>query len=616
MKVPLLWLKDYVSTDKSGQEIAASFTQLGLMLDKPVENAILDLEHRMDRSDWLSITGCARDLAAFEQIPLAMPKIPHHKPAKASATIPITVQTPSVRRFQTRVFRGIKVGPSPAWLTDRLTAYGIEPVNDIVDITNFVMVEYGQTSHAQDISRLPAPEITLRPAKSGETVTSLLGTTVTLTPDDFVLSSGGKAIVIGGIVGGSETGVTNQTTDIILDAGNYDSRNIRRSSRRLKIINESVSRNDKIIDSRLIDPVMDRLTDLILTIAGGTYYANDDYYPHPPSPQTVVLHLARLRSLSGIDLTLAHARRTLRSLGYAVIEENVSSLTLEVPYFRTDIEVEDDLIGDILRMYNYSRIPALPLTSAIPPEITPPILAFEDKLRDLLVGQGLHEHLTNSLTTFNDESRQVKLANALSSDQNALRTSLLPNLRKVLTTYAKHKVPVKAVFELGLVFTQNSPKYHEHRHVSVVSGQPLSDSLATLMSSLGIASYQITSNLNIVVGKMICGNVTGDSYTLFPDELLRLTNPPQNIISTFAHPQTLDISLLAPMNVTYADINNALSSIKVHWQTLICQSYSVIKNAHNYLLTITWPEKSIQVDADKKLLLSTLQSKLNITSKS
>lgn len=616
MKIPLLWLKDYVATEKSAREIAASFTQLGLMLDKPLDNNVLDLEHRMDRSDWLSIIGCARDFAAFEQLPLTLPKVPYHKPAKSKSHIPITVQTAAVRRFQTRLFRGIKVGPSPAWLANRLTAYGIDPVNNIVDITNFVMVEYGQTSHAQDIARLPEPEITLRPAKNGETLTTLLGTKATLTSDDFVLSSGGKAIVIGGIVGGVDTGVTAKTTDIILDAGNYDSRAIRRSSRRLKIINESVSRNDKILDPRLIDPVMNRLTDLILTIAGGTYYANDDYYPHPPAPQTVTLHLERLRSLSGLDLTLAHAKKALRSLGYVVTEESNVSLTLEVPYFRTDIEVEDDLIGDILRMYNYANIPTLPLTSAIPPEITPPILAFEDRLRDLLVDQGLHEHINNSLTTFNDESGQVKLANALSSDQNALRTSLLPNLRRVLTTYDKHKVLVKAVFELGLVFTQNSGHYHEHRHLSVVSDQPISNSLATLMSSLGISSYQITNDLNLVVGKMICGNVTSDSYTVFPDVLLRLANPPQNIISTFIHPQILDISLLAPVNVTFADINTVISSIKVHWDTLICQSYTVIQDSRNYLLTITWSEKSSLVDADKKLLLSTLQSKLNITSKS
>ncbi len=616
MKVPLLWLQDYVSTDKAASQLAASFTQLGLMLDKSVDNDVLDLEHRLDRSDWLSILGCARDLAAFENIPLSMTKVPNHKPTKNQSTIPITVTTPAVRRFQTRIFRGIKVGPSPSWLADRLSAYGIDPVNNIVDITNFVMVEYGQTSHAQDISRLPAPEITLRPAHAGETLTTLLGTKATLTPDEFVLSAGGEAVVIGGIVGGTKTGVTATTTDIILDAGNYDSRAIRSSSRRLKIINESVARNDKLLDPRLIDPVMDRLTDLILTLAGGVYYSNDDYYPAPVSPQTQTLTLARLRLISGLVLTLTQAKKTLRALGYSIIEESPAALTVEIPFFRTDIEVEDDLIADILRISNYSLLPAQPLSTAIPANITPPIMVFEDKLRDSLVAQGLHEHITNSLTTFNDESGAVKLANALSSDQNALRTSLYPGLSHVLSIYAKHQTPCLGVFELGLIFRQEGTRYHEYRHLTVAATHSLADSLATLLHSLGITNYVISNQHEILIHDQVCGTIGNNTYTLYPDSLIQLVTPIQNIISDFAHPITLDISLLTPSSVSYADILLALSSIKVHWDLLSCKSFTLVGKHRNYLLTLSWPGGSPHVNSDKTILLTTLAKKLDVTSKS
>lgn len=615
MKIPLFWLKDYINTDKSAKDLAASFTQLGLMLDKPIVDNVLDLEHRMDRSDWLSIIGCARDLAAFENTPLIMPKVPYHKPTKAAPLIPITVKTNSVRRFQTRIFRGIKVGPSPAWLADRISAYGIDSVNNIVDITNYVMVEYGQTSHAQDIAKLPSPEITLRPAKAGEIVTTLLGTSVNLSPADFVLSSGGKAIVIGGIVGGANTGVTNATTDIILDAGNYDSRAIRYSSRRLKIINESVSRNDKILDPRLIDPTMDRLTDLILSLAGGTYYINDDYYPHSVSPKTQKLTLSRLQLISGLNLTLPTAKKILRSLDYSIVEETNDSLTVEIPYFRTDVEVEDDLIADILRIYNYSNLPTLPLSTATPTDITPPIMLFEEKLRDLLITQGLHEHLTNSLTTFNNQSDQVKLVNAVSTDQNALRTSLVPGLLHVRSTYRKHQIVPLGLFEIGLVFTTHKSKYLEHRHLTVLADNS-HNYLATLLDSLGINKYTLTNAGEIWHSQHLLGNYTTNSFTLLTDQLYKYCTPVNSLISEFTHPITLDLSLLAPTNVSFADIQTLATSLNSHWEGFVCKTMSLVNKQRNYLLTIVWPENSQYVESDKKLFLATLQTKLKITSKS
>jgi phenylalanyl-tRNA synthetase beta chain len=178
MRLPLIWLKDYVSLRKSPKEIAESFTALGLMLDKPIQKDVLDLEHRMDRSDWLSVTGCARDLAAMEGQAFKFPELNKSagKQPDREQTIEIKVECPElVRRFNTRVFRGIKVKKSPSWLSERLELYGIPSINNVVDITNFVMVELGQPMHAQDISKMEKPEIVIRRAKKGEEITTLLG---------------------------------------------------------------------------------------------------------------------------------------------------------------------------------------------------------------------------------------------------------------------------------------------------------------------------------------------------------------------------------------------------------------------------------------------------------
>ncbi len=618
MKIPLNWLQDYVDLDKTPAEIAASFTQIGLMLDKPLDDSgVLDLEHRMDRSDWLSIVGCARDLAAFENIKLKEPKL-YTKPGQPPTTkyhIPITVQTPAVRRFQTRVFKGIKVGPSPKWLVDRLTLYGMETKNNIVDITNYVMVEYGQTMHAQDLAKLPGSDITIRPAKSGEKLTTLLGTVVTLDPATFILTSGGVATVIGGIVGGKLTGVSDSTIDIILDAGNYDSRIIRQNSRRLKIINESVNRNDKFLDPRLIDIAMARATELILELAGGTYYDNDDYYPSPISPSTQTLHFARLKLLSGLNISTSTVKRILKSLCYQIIEENELALTVEIPYFRTDIEVEDDLVADVLRIYDYANLPVLPLNTPVPVDITQDIYRFEDRLRDLLVAQGAHEHITTPLVLASVESDQIKLANALSTDQNALRTSIVPQLALVSHNYAKHGVDKAVLFELGNTFHSNLPLPSERRDLSAYRKEGIEHTLSTLMAQLNIP-YQISRDLKIVSGTTVIGELTPISFTLYTHLLLPLASPYGRVITEFSHPKILDISLIVPASLKYADILDALQGQKFHWAELTCKSVVKMGQGNNYLLQITWSESSKDVESDKKEMLDTLKNKLNIVSKS
>jgi phenylalanyl-tRNA synthetase beta chain len=620
MKVPLIWLQDYIDTSKSAKELAASFTQLGLMLDKPLDKSnVLDLEHRMDRSDWLSLIGCARDLAAFEDIKLKMPKL-YTKPGKildSKSKIQVKVDTPAVKRFQTRIFKGIKVGESPAWLRDRLTAYGMDSINNIVDITNFVMVEYGQTMHAQDIAKLKGRDITIRPAKTGEKLTTILGTEIKLDSSVFILTSGGEPTVIGGIVGGKNTGVTATTTDMVLDSGSYDSRTIRRISRKLKILNESVSRNDKFLDPRAIDLALARATDLILELAGGTYYENDDYYPSPVLPKSMTLRLSRLHLISGMDITMPTAKKILKSLEYSIIEEGEGSLTVEIPYFRTDIEVEDDLVSDILRIYNYTHIPTQPLSSPVPLDITPPIYRFEESLRDLLIAQGDHEHITSSLVNSCGSQDEVVLANALSSDQNALRTHLTPGLVHVLSTYSKHKQTNVSVFEIGKVFRKSTNKYLEGRLLTLASNASVSDSLATLLSSLGIRDYQINSKHEILVSDQLVGTIESSSYTLVTNTLMPLAKSYTGIISEFDHSTSLDLSLLSPTKVIYTDILQALSSLKVGWNSITCKSMTKMTDTtNNYLLTITWDADSQSVESDKNLILQTLKEKLNIDSNS
>lgn len=277
MILPLVWLKDYVNTSKSPKEIAKVFTEIGLMLDRPITGEVLDLEHRMDRADWLSITGCARDFAAFEELKFHFPKLESEELEKAHEVY-VKVESDKVNRFRTRIIKNVKVGDSPEFIKERLTAYGLPVINNIVDITNYVMVEMGQPLHAQDLDKFEKKEIILRDTKEGEYIQTLDSSNIKLPESTLVLSENENPICIGGIVGGLRTGVTENTTTIVLDAGNYSQSAIRKTSREVNIRNETVSRSEKFLAPELVDLAIVRATDLILEIAGGEAYENNDFH--------------------------------------------------------------------------------------------------------------------------------------------------------------------------------------------------------------------------------------------------------------------------------------------------------------------------------------------------
>ena len=609
MIIPINWLSDYLDLPEDEQKIADSFTSLGLMQEKSIKNHVLELEHRMDRADWLSLIGCARDLAAFSGVKLITPKLTSNspKPVPANDKIALSVETPTVRRFNTRVIKGIKVGPSPDWLLKKLEAYGIDSINNIVDITNFVMVEYGQPMHAQDLATLPEKELVLRETGVGEKITTFLGTEIKLPEGTFVISSGNVLCVIGGIVGGNVTGVTNSTTDIFLDAGNYDQRVIRRTSRTLKIQNETVLRYDKFLDPRLTENALTRATDLILELAGGAAYDNADYYPDPVTPHTQILTLSRLKLLSGLDLTLTTAKKTLSDLGYVVVDESDTHLELEIPHWRTDIEVEDDLIADILRIGDYSNIPNSPLTTPVPPDITPDIYLFEDLLRDHMTALTAHEHITSPLVKSDDNKSRVNLANALSSEQNALRLTLHETLNPVLTTYTKHNLDSPLIFEIAKSFTKDSDQATEIRELTVCSTGDVRNILTSLMKLLNI-SYSLTPSSNYQVSIIAAGNSIGtlarDHFTLNTELLFAHHHPYAGITTTLTHSPSIDLSLTLPPNLPFSDIQEVFYKTSPSLQsTKVLEHY---EEKNSILVRLTW-EKLDSADQTRISLVKALK---------
>lgn len=589
MIVPIEWLKEYVDIKKSADKIAESFTALGLLLDRPVENDVLDLEHRMDRSDWLSIVGCARDLAAMEGLELKLPEgLVPEKAGDGGVEIKVEA-TDLVHRFNTRVFRGLKVAESPKWLKDRLEAYGIATKNNVVDITNYVMIELGQPMHAQDLAKFSKQEIVLRRAKTGEEITTLLGETVKLDSETLVLAEGKNLIGIGAIVGSPATAVDETTTDIVLDAGNYNQSNVRKTSRRLNIRNETVLRTEKFLHPHLTQVAIERATKLILEIAGGQYFENADYYPKEAPLTKMTLRYSRVEKIGGIVLEKEKIREILEALEYRVLTAESTGLKLEVPYFRTDVLVEDDIVSDILRINNYANIPLEVVSSAPPKEVTPEIYKFEEKCRDVLVSLGMHEHITNPLVKFHEgeggDKTQIRLENSLNSEQDAMRTSIYETLKPVLAVYKKHKIGGAKLFEVGLTYHKTGNRYEDIREIRTIEGlvaiengvKQASDAvkaiLTALFRNLGIdnVSYEgLANTTTILQGKLELGQIRLDSFTLFSENLVKAEKKNLRVRDTIMHQTTEDITLevdadktLGPILSKIKDSNKKITSVYV-----------------------------------------------------
>lgn len=604
MKIPLEWLKEYVQTNKSPKELAESFTALGLMLDKIVDNKVLDLEHRMDRSDWLSITGCARDLAAYEKAELKKPELYLEK-GKPGGSVKIEVKCPDlVRRFNTRVFRDIAVKESPEWLKKRLNEYGMAPINNIVDITNYVMVEIGNPMHAQDLDKFEKQEIIIRKAKNKEKITTFDGSDVELDDEMFVLTQNDKPIVIGGIVGGAKTGVDFDTKNIVLDAGNYDQANIRKNARKLKIANETVLRYDKFLHPKLTEIAIERATKLILELAGGEYYENTDYYPNPIPETEMKLRSSRVHTISGMDISIEEARNILIKLEYEILEETENELKVVVPYFRTDVEVEDDIVSDVLRIYGYEKIPTQLMNQAPPKEITSEIYKFEDKLRDILVNLGLHEHITDPLVTSKENGHhQVKLENSQSSEKNALRTNIYETLAPVADTYKKHGIKKIGLFEIGKVYTldgrgDRTEDYSETRVVEVIyasDGSPYEKSIKIkelyygLLQNLGISDREI-------------GKLKYDSFSIETEKLMKAPKTNLRVKEEYQNKITEDVSLQIKLGESFGTIYDKIKKLDPRIVNVwIVEEYVNSQNMRSVLVRLEFLEKDITKEESAKI---------------
>lgn len=465
MRVPLEWLKHYVPVTATAPEVGTKVTMGGLEVEGIEESAlgpVLDVYITPNRGDCLSLVGVGREVAALYALPLNMPLPPVSEAGgEVSGLARVTVEDAVLcPRYAARVVRGVKIKPSPAWMQARLEAAGQRAVNNIVDVTNYVMLELGQPLHAFDLNKLAGAQIIVRRARQGETLQTLDGETRQLTPDMLVIADAQNAVAIAGVMGGAASEVDDNTTDILLESAHFDPLSVRRTSRVLKLRTEASYRFERVVDPAGVPRALDRACELLAGMGQtGVVPGIIDVYPNPPAARQLTLRAARCATLLGMDITTDIAADCLRRLGFEVTSRvDSDTLNVQIPTFRPDIVQEEDLIEEVGRIYGYENIPETLPIGATTPGGDSPDGRLTDAIKTALVQAGMQEVITHSLTAPaffdlpDDAARRVPVRNALSSEISGLRRSLLPTLLDVARHNAAYQQTSLALFEVGRVW--------------------------------------------------------------------------------------------------------------------------------------------------------------------
>lgn len=457
-------------------------TPVGVPLVDVLGDTVLSFDIKGPFGHLQSVYGIARELSALYHRPLK------RNPLDAAERLGLTASTEAgfvhleiadqelCPRYTATLIRNIEVKPSPLWLQMRLRRAGMRPINNIVDITNYVMLELGQPLHAFDYAevRSPAggtqPTIIVRRAHAGEQMKTLDGELRTFDDQMLLITDGQGPVGIAGVMGGEESEVGADTRDVLLEAANFHFLNIRRTSQQLKLQTEASSRFGKRVDPELALPAAARAAELMVELAGGEVDRTvGDLYPGRPEPQAIVFDPALADRLLGIEIPREEQGRILRALEFGV-EDQGAAFRVTVPSYRRDVTLPVDLVEEVGRIYGYDRFPSTLIDEALPPLRRNRALEDEEHLRDVLVGLGLDEIITYSLIDPGDEARihpdpaqtlalpgdPVVLRNPLAPERSLMRRTLLPGALRTAWANLRYLDRV-AVFEVGRVHYRTGP---------------------------------------------------------------------------------------------------------------------------------------------------------------
>ena len=459
----------------------------GMPLLEYLGDSILELELTPNRPDCLSMLGVAQEVAALTGGRVTAPEVAYAEEERSAGEMAtVEIADPDLcGRYTASIVSGLKIGPSPAWMQERLKACGMRPINNVVDITNYVMMEYGQPLHAFDYDKVKDHRVIVRRARAGERLLTLDGEDRPLDPEMLVITDPDGPVGLAGVMGGANTEVTEDTETLLLESANFNNVNIRRTSTRLRLRSEASLRFDKGLSPELPPKGLRRATQLLAELAGGTVAKGIiDVYPGVGEKAPVHLTEARIEQVLGISIEMERVREVLESLAFECEESGENGLKVSAPYWRTDIGIEDDLVEEVARISGYDDIPTTPLSGRIPPNVPDDARDLRDAVKDILAGCGMQEVVNYSLTDVKGlenagighlaELNPLKVANPLRVEQESLRLSLRPGLLANVEHNKKYHHGPLLMFEAGKVYIPKNGELPDEQEVlaGIVTGDP------------------------------------------------------------------------------------------------------------------------------------------------
>jgi phenylalanyl-tRNA synthetase beta chain len=457
-----------ISDSHEGIMVLPADAPVGTPLADYLGDVIFDLDITPNRPDCLSVIGIAREIAALTGQEVCLPKVSYDDEAPQSIDKQVSVEivAPDLcPRYSASLITGLKVASSPRWMQQRLLACGMRPINNIVDVTNYVMLEYGEPLHAFDYNQVRGKKIIIRRAEKGEVMVTLDGVKRVLAPDMLVIADPERAVAIAGVMGGADSEVTEQTSAIFLEAASFNPASIYHTGNRLGLPSEARMRFERGISPELTIPALKRATQLLIQFGSGEAAKGlIDAYPGKKEAKPILLSRGEVKRLLGVDFSLDQIRKALASLGFDCKPgASPSEIRVTAPYWRSDISLAEDLIEEVARIIGYDQIPVTMLSQPVPRQDPAPILGLKQEVSRSLTGYGFQEVITYSLTSLDLLNRlmpqphplkppPLRMANPMTADQEYLRPTLRANLLAALEANRRHEEGGIRLFELGRVY--------------------------------------------------------------------------------------------------------------------------------------------------------------------
>jgi phenylalanyl-tRNA synthetase beta chain len=458
-----------ISEEHEGIIILQDDAPIGKSFQDWMGDIVLELDVLPNMARCLSIIGVAREVAALTDQRLNRRQIDVAVKATGEPIgdqVKVAIENPELsRRYLAALIKGVRIGPSPSWMQFRLAYAGMRPISNIVDITNYIMLEWGQPLHAFDFDLLKKragsqpPTIAVRPARAGETLVTIDKVKRELTAEHLVVADSVGPIALAGVMGGLDTEVSDTTTNVLLESANFNAISIRRTMKHFNLPSEASARFSRGIHPEIAKPAAEQAAELMRQFAGGKLCQGMvDCYPAPISQEGIILEVEEVSRLLGVNLPEKEVIQTLHALEFVVERDAPGTLLVRVPPHRLDVTTSADLIEELARIHGYDKLPATLLADRLPEQHTNRPLVEEERVRDILVAAGLQEVITYSLTEEKWEKPlglppgdYVRLLNPISPERSVMRRSLLAGVLQVTAENLRHASEVR-LFEVGAIY--------------------------------------------------------------------------------------------------------------------------------------------------------------------